>query len=202
MASKRKKKMEMKASRAVDDKMVARRDAFNEALWKYGPPILVSLILVAAIFFIFIYEPGNPSAESWNLEEADTGVMYNSDDYYSEGVTLVEFFNTRCGHCQVQTDALNEVYAKYKDTSGFNMFAIGGYKLGSNQDSKGDIASFKFEYGLEFPHLYDPSAGLMRDYGFQSYPSMVLIKDGEIVYSHSGKLSAEALSAEIDKHLS
>ena len=82
------------------------------------------------------------------------------------------------------------------------MFAIGGYKLGSNQDSKGDIASFKFEYGLEFPHLYDPSAGLMRDYGFQSYPSMVLIKDGEIVYSHSGKLSAEALSAEIDKHLS
>ena len=29
-----------------------------------------------------------------------------------------------------------------------------------------------------------------------------LIKDGEIVYSHSGKLSAEALSAEIDKHLS
>ena len=96
MASKRKKKMEMKASRTVDDKMVARRDAFNEALWKYGPPIFVSLILVAAIFFIFIYEPGNPSAESWNLEEADTGVMYNSDDYYSEGVTLVEFFNTRC----------------------------------------------------------------------------------------------------------
>jgi len=199
MASKRKKKMAQKASRAVDDKMAARRDAFNEALWKYGPPIFVAVILLTAIFFIFVYEPGNPSAESWNLEESETGIMYNSDDYYGEGVTLVEFFNSRCGHCQAQTDSLNEVYSEYKDR--INMFAIGGYKLGSNQDSKGDIASFKLEYGLDFPHLYDTSGDLMHDYGFQSYPSMVLIKDGEIVYSHSGKLSAELLSAEIDKHL-
>ncbi len=199
MASKRKRKLEQKAARAIDDKMSARRDAFNEMLWKYAPPVFVALILLTGIFFIFIYEPGAPSAEPWKLEEAETGVMYDSDDYYNEGVTLVEFFNTRCGHCQDQTEPLKEVYSEYSGQ--INMFAIGGYKLGNNQDSKGDIASFKFEYGLEWPHLIDTSAELMRDYGFSSYPSMVIIKDGEIVYSHSGKLSAEALSAEIDKYL-
>jgi thioredoxin-like negative regulator of GroEL len=41
----------------------------------------------------------------------------------------------------------------------------------------------------------------MRDYGFSSYPSMVLIKNGEIVYSHSGKISESELSAQIEKHL-
>ncbi len=40
----------------------------------------------------------------------------------------------------------------------------------------------------------------MRDYGFNSYPSMVLIKDGEIVYSHSGKLTYDQLSDEIEKY--
>jgi hypothetical protein len=40
----------------------------------------------------------------------------------------------------------------------------------------------------------------MRDYGFTSYPSMVLIKDGEIVYTHSGQLSYDELSKEIEKY--
>ena len=199
MASKRKRKLEKKASRAIDQKMTARRDALNEGLWRYGPPIFVILILLTAIFFIFIYEPGNPSAEPWNLEEAETGQMYNSEDYYDDGVTLVEFFNSECGHCQAQTKPLKEVYANYSNK--IDMFSIGGYKLGSGQDTKSDIASFKFEYTLNWPHLYDSSGDLMREYGFSSYPSMILIKNGEIVYSHSGQLTSEALSAEIDKYL-
>lgn len=199
MASKRKRKLEQKAARAIDNRMAARRDAFNDTLWKYGPPLFVALLLLTAIFFIFIYEPGNPSAESWNLEEAETGEMYNSDNYYNDGVTFIEFFNSECGHCQAQTKPLKEVFSNY--SSKINMFSIGGYKLGSGQDSKSDVASFKFEYGLNWPHLYDDSGELMRAYGFQSYPSMVLIKDGEIAYSHSGKLSSEVLSAEIDKLL-
>jgi hypothetical protein len=40
----------------------------------------------------------------------------------------------------------------------------------------------------------------MRDYGFSSYPSMVLIKDGEIVFSHSGQISYDDLAKEIEKY--
>ena len=40
----------------------------------------------------------------------------------------------------------------------------------------------------------------MRDYGFSSYPSMALIKHGEILYSHSGKLTYDELSNQIEKH--
>ena len=81
------------------------------------------------------------------------------------------------------------------------MFSIGGYKLGSNKvDSKNDIASFKFKYTLSWPHLYDNNGELMRDYGFSSYPSMVLIKDGEMVFSHSGQISYDDLAKEIEKY--
>lgn len=201
MASKRRRKLERKASRSIDQKMQARRDNFTETLWRFGPPVLVLLILLTVIFFVFIYEPGNPRPEEWTLEEADTGVIYSSKDYYDgDQVTMVEFFQSGCSHCQNQATVLKEINSNY--SSQINMFSIGGYKMGSNTDSKSNVASFKFQYhNSQWPHLYDPTGDLMREYDFNSYPSMALIKNNEIVYHHSGKLTYDQLSTEIDKHL-
>ena len=201
MASKRRRKLQLKASRSTDQKMEARRDNFNENLWRFGPPVITLLILLVVIFFVFIYEPGNPRPEEWTLEEADTGVIYSSKDYYDgDQLTLVEFFQSQCGHCQEQAPVLKEINANY--SSQINMFSIGGYKLGSNTDSKSNVASFKFQYhNSQWPHLYDPTGDLMSDYSFSSYPSMALIKNNEIVYQHQGGLTYDQLSAEIDKHL-
>jgi thiol-disulfide isomerase/thioredoxin len=201
MASKRRRKLELKASRTIDQKMQARRDNFSENLWRFGPPVLVLLILLVAIFFVFIYEPGNPRPEEWTLEEAETGVIYSSKDYYDgDQLTLVEFFQSQCGHCQNQAPVLKEINGNY--SSQINMFSIGGYKVGSNTDSKSNVASFKFQYhNSQWPHLYDSTGDLMRDYKFNSYPSVVLVKNNEIVYQHSGGLTYDQLSAEIDKHL-
>ena len=201
MASKRKRKMQLKASRAIDEKMKARRANFNDNLWRFGPPVLTVLVLLTAIFFVFIYEPGNPKPEEWTLEEAETGVMYSSKDYYDgDSLTLIEFFQSDCGHCQNQAPVLKEINSNY--SSQINMFSIGGYSLKGDTDSKSDISSFKFQYhNSQWPHLYDPSGDLMRDYNFNSYPSMALIKNNEIVYQHSGGLTYEQLSAEIEKHI-
>jgi len=207
MASKRKRKLAKKSSREFEAKMLARRELANDALWTYGLPLVVILVLGLGVYFAFFYELGDPKAEEWKLEDPQTGEMFSSDDYYNDGLTFVEFFNTECGHCQEQEPILGDIYGKYMDeessdyTSSFNMFSIGGYKLGSGQDSATDIANFKTEYASQWPHLFDSSGELMRDYGFSSYPSMVLIKNGEIVYSHSGKMTESQLSAQIDKYL-
>ena len=207
MASKRRRKLQLKASRSTDQKMQARRDNFNENLWRFGPPVITLLVLLVVIFFVFIYEPGNPQPEEWTLEEADTGVIYSSKDYYDgDQLTLVEFFQSQCGHCQEQAPVLKEINENYMDDTSenysFNMFSIGGYKLASSTDSKSNVASFKFQYhNSQWPHLYDPTSDLMSDYGFSSYPSMVLVKNNEIVYQHQGRLTYDQLSAEIDKHL-
>jgi thiol-disulfide isomerase/thioredoxin len=201
MASKRRRKLELKASRSIDQKMQGRRDTFNENLWRFGPPVLVLLILLAVIFVVFIYEPGNPRPEEWTLEEADTGVIYSSKDYYDDDqLTLVEFFQSGCSHCQQQAPVLKEINGNY--SSQINMFSIGGYSMGGNTDEKSNVASFKFQYhNSQWPHLYDSTGDLMRDYKFSSYPSMALIKNNEIVYHHSGGLTYDQLSTEIDKHL-
>ena len=53
MASKRRRKLERKASRSIDQKMQARRDNFTETLWRFGPPVLVLLICL-------LYTPPRP----------------------------------------------------------------------------------------------------------------------------------------------
>ena len=200
MASKRRRKLERKEAQAGNDQIAARREAFNDNLWKIGVPIVVALVLITVVYFGFFYELGDPNAEGWKLEEAETGVTYSSEDYYDNGkLTFVEFFHSDCGHCQEQTEALKEIYEEYGKNNTIDMFTIGGYKL-SEQDTKNDIKNFKFKYTLLWPHLYDTNGELMRDYGFSSYPSMVLIKEGEIVYSHSGRLSYDELSEEIEKY--
>ena len=201
MASKRKRKLEKKESLEINQRIAARRDVFNDNLWRYGPPIALALILILVVYFGFFYTLGPANAEEWKLEEAETGDIYKSSDYYNDDqLTLVEFFQSQCGHCQNQAPVLREINGNY--SSQINMFSIGGYKLGSNTDSKSNVASFKFQYhNSQWPHLYDSSGELMGEYGFNSYPSMVLIKNDEIVYSHSGRLTYGQLSAEIDKHL-
>ena len=200
MASKRRRKLEKKQSEAGNDQIAARREAFNDNLWKIGLPIGVAIVLVTAVYFGFFYELGTPSADSWEFEEAETGVVYSSEDYYDNGkLTFVEFFHSDCGHCQEQTGPLKEIYEEYGKNNTIDMFSIGGYKL-NQQDTKDDIKDFKFQYTLLWPHLHDTNGELMRDYGFTSYPSMVLIKDSEIVYTHSGQLSYDELSKEIEKY--
>lgn len=199
MASKRKRKLEKKSSTEFQEKMKARRASANDALWTYGLPLVVILVVGLGIYFAFFYDIGDPKAEKWELEDPQSGEIYASEDYYNDGLTIVEFFNTQCGHCRDQAPVLNEVYSNY--SSQINMFAIGGYKLGSGQDSASSISNFKVNYNMQFPHLYDPSGDLMRDYGFSSYPSIAFIKDGQIVYSHSGKLTESQLSAQIDNYL-
>lgn len=199
MASKRKRKLAQKSSRQFEEKMQARRASANDALWSYGLPLVVILVVGLGVYFAFFYDLGDPKAEKWELEDPQTGEMFASEDYYNDGLTIVEFFNSQCGHCKDQAPVLNKIYSNY--SSEINMFAIGGYKLGNGQDSASSISNFKTNYNSQFPHLYDPSGDLMRDYGFSSYPSMSFIKDGEIVYSHSGKMSESQLSAQIEKYI-
>tara|TARA_B100000965_G_scaffold383471_1_gene382739 strand:+ start:1483 stop:2082 length:600 start_codon:yes stop_codon:yes gene_type:complete len=199
MASKRKRKLEKKSSKEFQEKMRARRNSANDALWTYGLPLIVILVVGLGIYFAFFYDLGDPKAEKWELEDPQTGDIFSSEDYYNDGLTIIEFFNSQCGHCKDQAPVLNKVHSNY--SSEVNMFAIGGYKLGSGQDSASTISNFKSNYNMQFPHLYDPSGDLMRDYGFSSYPSMAFIKNGEIVYSHSGKMSESQLSAQIEKYI-
>ena len=51
MASKRKRKLEKKSSKEFQEKMESRRATANDALWAYGLPLVVILVVGLGIFF-------------------------------------------------------------------------------------------------------------------------------------------------------
>ena len=95
MASKRKRKLEKKSSKEFQEKMQARRASANDALWAYGLPLAVILVVGLGVYFAFFYEMGDPSAEEWELEDPQSGEIYSSEDYNNNRLTIVEIFNTK-----------------------------------------------------------------------------------------------------------
>ena len=55
MASKRKRKLEKKSSKDFKDKMQARRASANDALWTYGLPLAVILVVGLGVYLSLIH---------------------------------------------------------------------------------------------------------------------------------------------------
>lgn len=88
-----------------------------------------------------------------------------------EGVVLVDFFATWCGPCKMLAPVLEELEGKY--------------------DGKANIVKVDV----------DQSPDLAFKYQVQAVPTMLLIKDGEVVERIQGYQAVPQLAAVIDRHL-
>ena len=124
MASKRRRTQLLKQDRVLEQRMEHRREAFSDLARKVGVVALVILLVGSGVWYFFLYEPGPERPEPWRLEDTE-GNWLDSDDYYKSGVTLVEFFHSKCPHCNEQAPDLNNLHIDYRENlSGF--FSIGG----------------------------------------------------------------------------
>ena len=120
-----------------------------------------------------------------------SGTEHSSSTYYKQNLTLIEFFHTECGHCQSQIPALKEFQANH--SSNVSIVSVGGYGMGGNQDNLSTIENFTMEYNASWTYLYDDSHSLMKAFGFNGYPSWVLLDGDQVVGKETGKLSYDQL---------
>ncbi len=183
-------------------KMAARRDSAAQVARVAIPAVVVVVLLILVYYFVVVYETPPEKAPGWDMQEVETDVKYDSDDYYDEGVTLIEFFHSECHTCGEMADVFFDIYANYSAEIN-EFFSIGGYTIGStgHTDTKDTLADFKDDHGSNWPHLYDTSHKLMREFGANSYPTLYIIKDGQIVETQVGQKSYNQVSSLIEKHL-
>ena len=183
-------------------KMAARREAFNNTMRMVVPAVAVVILLLLVYYFVVVYEEPPEKAPGWNLKEVETNEAFDSDDYYDEGVTLIEFFHSECHTCGEMAEVFHDIYANYSAQLK-DMFSIGGYTIGStgHTDTVETLLQFKDDHGSDWPHLFDPSHKLMRDFGAGSYPTLYIIKEGQIVETLVGSKSYDHISNLIEKHL-
>lgn len=111
---------------------------------------------------------------------------------------VVSLWATWCVPCKNELDAINDVYSDWQDETSVKVFAI------SIDDSRtvSRVKPLVNGKAWDFDILLDTNNDLKRDLGAATVPLTLIIKDGKIVYRHSGYTpgAEDELFEEIKKH--
>jgi thioredoxin 1 len=95
----------------------------------------------------------------------------NFGEKTTQGVALVDFWAEWCGPCRAIAPIVEELATDYKDT-----VLVGKLDVDNNP-----------EVAMKF--------------GIRSIPTILVLKDGEVVFKHVGTAAKQALAAELEKAL-
>jgi len=151
---------------------------------------ILFILFSAALFSISLFSQDNAGGirkgPDFTLEDL-SGDFVELNQEVGEGPILLSFWATWCKPCIEELDEYKKLYNDYKD-KGFKMFAI-------STDDENTVAKVKplvKSKGYNFPVLLDTNGDAVRLYYAQSIPySVILDKDGKIIYSHLGYMKGD-----------
>lgn len=151
--------------------------------------ITFAFILVIFSFFTFAQDSeGLRKGPNFKLENLN-GDMVELNTELGSGPVLLSFWATWCKPCLEELAEYKKIYNEFKD-QGFKMYAI------STDDEK-TVAKVKplvSSKNYNFPVLLDTNSETARLYYAQAMPySVILDKDGLIIYSHLGYMKGDEI---------
>lgn len=151
---------------------------------------ILFILFSVALFSISLFSQDNAGGirkgPDFTLEDL-SGDLVELNQEVGDGPILLSFWATWCKPCIEELDEYKKLYNDYKD-KGFKMFAI-------STDDENTVAKVKplvKSKGYNFPVLLDTNGDAVRLYYAQSIPySVILDKDGMIIYSHLGYMKGD-----------
>ena len=152
---------------------------------------LISLFAVILIFsasFAQSDSEGIRKGSNFKLEDLEGNIIELNSEV-GDGPILISFWATWCKPCIEEMNELKKIYSEFKD-KGFKMFAI------STDDERtvAKVKPFVKSKNYDFPVLLDTNSDVARLYYVQAVPySVILNKEGYIVYSHLGYMRGDEI---------
>lgn len=138
------------------------------------------LLNLFALLFVFSLSSQNiPNTELKTLDGNTTNlqtIATNND------LIIVSLWATWCAPCKNELDAINDEYDDWIEETSVKLFAI------SVDDSRTvkNVKPMVNGKGWEFEILLDTNGDLKKALGAPTVPVTLIIKNGEIVFRHSG----------------
>ena len=155
-------------------------------------------LLYISIFFTCIFANAQdtlPTSEIKTLNGETTTLEKLSKE---NNLMVISLWATWCVPCKNELDAINEVYIDWQDETNVKLFAI------SVDDARtvSRVKPLVNGKAWDFSVLLDTNNDLKRALGASTIPLTLIIKNGKIVYRHSGYTpgSEDELFEEIKKH--
>lgn len=118
------------------------------------------------------------------------GDLVELSEELGEGPILLSFWATWCKPCIEELSEMKKIYKEYEE-KGFKLFAIST----DNERTVAKVKPFVKSKNYKFPVLYDTNSEVARLYYARAVPFSVLIdKEGKIVYSHTGYMRGDEIA--------
>ncbi|MDT3695482.1 MAG: TlpA disulfide reductase family protein [Ignavibacterium sp.] len=156
--------------------------------------LLVLLIITLVSTLIFAQsEEDLKGRKAPNFKLTDLNGKYvELNKETGSGPILISFWATWCKPCLEEMAEFNKIYSQYKD-KGFKLLAI-------STDTEKTVAKVKpyiKSKGYDFTVLFDTNSDVARKYYAQQMPYTVMLdKNGNIVYSHLGYMRGDEIKVE------
>ena len=151
---------------------------------------LLTLLCFFAGFTVMNAQKTLPSANVKTLE----GQNFNVSELANSGkTTVISFWATWCSPCKKELDAIMDYYEDWQTDYNMELIAV------SIDDSRtaAKIPSMVTQKGWDFKILHDNRKEFQNAIGVNSVPfTLVLDKDGNIVYEHTGYAPGDELDLE------
>ena len=148
-------------------------------------------LFVTFLCFLAFAQPdpdGLRKGPNFKVENLD-GDIVELEAELGDGPVLLSFWATWCKPCIEELGEYKKIYNEFKDR-GLKIFAI------STDDERtvAKVKPFVRTKNYDFPVLLDTNSDVARLYYAQAMPFTVLLnKDGYIVYSHLGYMRGDEL---------
>jgi thiol-disulfide isomerase/thioredoxin len=142
-----------------------------------------SIMSFVAVFLLFTIQATAqkeiPNVEVKNLDGTSLDMNQITQE---KGVKILSFWATWCVPCINELDAINEVYEDWQDETDVELIAIAT----DDSRTKKRIKPLINGKGWEYKILLDDNQDLQRALNITTIPHVIVIKDGKIVFRHTG----------------
>ncbi|MFD2543455.1 TlpA family protein disulfide reductase [Lacinutrix gracilariae] len=137
--------------------------------------ILLTLLLFSSTLF-------SQTIPNIDLKSLDGTVVNVSEIANSDTVKVFSFWATWCVPCVNELDTISEVYDEWQEETQVEIIAV------STDDSRTQkrVKPMINGKGWEYTILLDKNQEFKRALNISTLPHIVVVKNGEIVYRHSG----------------
>lgn len=132
--------------------------------------------------FLVVWNINAQELPNITLKSLDGKSVTTQEISKSDNIKVLSFWATWCVPCINELDAISDVYEEWQEETNVEIIAI------STDDSRTRkrVKPLVNGKGWDYEILIDENQDLKRALNITSLPHIVIIKNGEIVYRHSG----------------
>ena len=137
---------------------------------------------ILAVFFISTFAICQNELPVTDLTTLDGKTITTAEMIEDDDVSIISLWATWCVPCLKELDAISEIYPDWQDETNVNLYAVSVDDSRTVKRVKPLINGKGWEYDI----LLDTNNDFKRALGASTVPLTLLVKNGKIVYRHSG----------------